>query len=66
MFSPQGHNLASGGHDETIKLWDVETGECIKTFRSERPYEGLNISRVAGLSEAQKDTLKALGAVELE
>ncbi len=58
--------MASGGHDETIKFWDVETGECIKTFRSERPYEGLNISGVAGLSEAQKDTLKALGAVELE
>ncbi|MBD1927488.1 pentapeptide repeat-containing protein [Trichocoleus sp. FACHB-90] len=66
IFSPQGNNLASGGHDETIKLWDVETGECIKTFRSERPYEGLNISGVTGLTEAQKDTLKGLGAVNLE
>jgi hypothetical protein len=50
--------------DSTIKLWDVLTGECLKTLRSKRPYEGMNITGVAGLTEAEKATLKALGAVE--
>ncbi|MFN6528690.1 hypothetical protein [Nostoc sp. ChiSLP03a] len=25
--------LASSSHDLTIKLWDVSTGECLKTWR---------------------------------
>jgi hypothetical protein len=28
------------------------------------PYEGMNITSVTGLTEAEKATLKALGAVE--
>ena len=31
----------------------------------ERPYEGMNISGVTGITEAQKASLKALGAIEL-
>jgi WD40 repeat protein len=63
-FSPDGKNIVSGSHDETIKIWDVETGESLKTFRSDRPYERMNITGVKGLTEAEKSTLKALGAVE--
>lgn len=57
--------LASSGADATIRLWDVETGECVKIFRSPRPYEGMNIRGARGLTDAQKENLKALGAVEL-
>ncbi|NKB17165.1 MAG: WD40 repeat domain-containing protein [Pseudanabaena sp. CRU_2_10] len=57
--------LASGSKDETVKLWDVETGECLKTLRSPRLYEGMNITGVTGITEAQKMTLKALGALEM-
>lgn len=63
-FSPNSHVLASGSEDETIKLWDVKTGECLKTFRSKRPYEGMNITHVTGLTDATITTLRALGAVE--
>lgn len=56
--------LASSSTDETIKLWDMQTGECLKTLRSDRPYEGMNITGVTGITEAQKETLKALGAIE--
>ncbi|MBD3887242.1 PD40 domain-containing protein [Phormidium tenue FACHB-886] len=56
--------IASGSWDETIKLWNPQTGECLRTLRSDRPYEGMNITGITGVSEAQKATLKALGAIE--
>jgi WD40 repeat protein len=57
--------LASAGADATIRVWDIETGECVKIFRSPRPYEGMNIGGAKGLTDAQKENLKALGAIEL-
>jgi WD40 repeat protein len=65
-FSLEGQLLASGSEDETIRLWQVETGEGQQWLRSDRPYEGMNITGVIGLTPAQKATLRALGAVELE
>jgi WD40 repeat protein len=66
VFSPAGKTLASGSDDGTIKLWDIEAAECLKTLISERPYERMNITKVSGLTEAQKATLKVLGAIENE
>jgi WD40 repeat protein len=63
-FSPDARTVVSGSGDETIKVWSYETGECLKTFRAERPYEGMNIKGVIGLTTAQRATLKALGAEE--
>ncbi|WP_414516220.1 NB-ARC domain-containing protein [Nostoc sp. PCC 9305] len=55
--------LASSSEDQSIRFWDFETGLCLKILRI-RPYEGMNITGVTGITEAQKATLKALGAVE--
>jgi WD40 repeat protein len=63
-FSPHGQVLASGSQDETTKLWDIATGENIRTLKADSPYEGMNITGVRGLSQAQKASLKALGAQE--
>src|SRR5207302_4629149 len=59
--------LLAGGTDEgTIMLWEQQTGQCLLTLQSERPYERMNISGVTGITEAQKASLKALGAIEGE
>jgi len=63
-FCSHGKTLASSSEDGSIKFWDVRTGECIRTLKSNRPYEGMNITGVKGLTEAEKSTLKTLGAIE--
>lgn len=62
--SGTGSILVSSSQDETIKLWNPTTGECLKTLRVARLYESMNIQGVTGLTTAQKATLKALGAIE--
>ncbi len=63
-FSFDGSMLASGDDDGAIIVWDTQTGTSLQTLRSERPYERMNIGGVKGLTEAQKASLKALGAIE--
>jgi len=33
VFSPEGTSLVSGSKDRTIKLWDMQTGGVVKTFK---------------------------------
>lgn len=50
----------------TSPKWNVQSGECLAILRVPRPYEGVNITEVTGLTEAQKASLIALGAIESE
>uniref|UniRef100_A0ACD5GTZ5 WD40 repeat domain-containing protein n=1 Tax=Desertifilum tharense IPPAS B-1220 TaxID=1781255 RepID=A0ACD5GTZ5_9CYAN len=63
-FSPDGQSLLSGSKDETLKLWDMHDFSCLETLCPERLYENMQITGVTGLTDAQRDTLKALGAIE--
>jgi WD40 repeat protein len=54
--------LASAGEDETIKLWNLKTGECQNTLRYPRLYEQTNITGVEGLNYETINTMKILGA----
>jgi WD40 repeat protein len=53
----------SASFDETLRAWDLTTGE-VYTLRPLRPCEGTILTRVTGLTEAQRATLLALGAIE--
>lgn len=61
--SPNRGVLLSGSQDETIQAWSLETVTHLKTLRCPRPYEDMMIANTTGLTEAQKVTLKALGAI---
>ena len=64
-FSLDGSTVVSASEDRTIIRWNVRTGECLNMVRT-RLYERMNITGITGLTEAQKATLRELGAVEEE
>jgi WD40 repeat protein len=61
---PEGSILASGSDNGTILLWSTQTGMCLQTLKSDKPYKGMNITGVEGLTEDQKGALRVLGAIE--
>jgi hypothetical protein len=54
----------SGEHDGTLRVWDTDTGVLLHTLRANRPYERMDITGLGGITEAQRASLKVLGAVE--
>ncbi|MCU0550097.1 MAG: NB-ARC domain-containing protein [Leptolyngbya sp. Prado105] len=63
-FNGDGSVLASGSEDQTVRLWNPESGDCIKVLQKPQPYDGMKIANISGVTNAQKTTLKALGAIE--
>jgi WD40 repeat protein len=62
--STTGHAIYSCSSDGTVRIWATETGECRHVLYPERPYTGMNITGITGITEAQKFVLRTLGAVE--
>jgi WD40 repeat protein len=38
-LAADGEHLASGSEDGTIRRWEVCSGKCLRTLRSDRRYE---------------------------
>lgn len=47
-FHPHEDLLASVGHDQTLRLWDVEAGTCVRVLREQDP-------ELASLTDAMED-----------
>jgi WD40 repeat protein len=62
--SPDGRSLASCGDDGAINVWELGSGEHLRILRRDRPYERLDITGMRGVTQAQKESLRALGAIE--
>lgn len=63
VFTPDGSQVISGSFDQSVKLWDVETGECLRSIRSATSLGRMNITGVKGLTDTEIAALKALGAI---
>jgi WD40 repeat protein len=55
--------LLSSSLDATVRRWNLKTGECLQTLVAPRPYEGMKVEDVVGLTEAEQKKLETLGAV---
>ncbi len=63
-FTPDDKVIISSSLDETMRLWDVNTGTCLKMWTIPGPYTGMDITAATGLTDAQRRALKSLGAIE--
>jgi WD40 repeat protein/transcriptional regulator with XRE-family HTH domain len=71
-WDPDGQSIVSGSADGVLHIWSVVTilsGEQQNlapeaVLRGEGPYARMDISGVRGLTDAQRATLRALGAIE--
>ncbi|MBM0741777.1 pentapeptide repeat-containing protein [Phormidium sp. CLA17] len=64
LFSPDGSLLSVGSRNGICTIFDVETGNRHLTLHIPRPYEGMTLTHAIGLTDAQRLTLKTLGAIE--
>jgi WD40 repeat protein len=62
-LSPDGQLMGSS-QNRIITLWKIDQEQYVQTLKIDRLYEGMNITGITGLTDAQKITLKALGAIE--
>nr|BFE68936.1 NB-ARC domain-containing protein [Actinoplanes digitatis] len=66
VFNERREYVATASEDGSIRLCNSESGAPIRVLRPPKPYEGMNIFGVTGLTEPQMSSLRVLGAVEEE
>jgi WD40 repeat protein/transcriptional regulator with XRE-family HTH domain len=56
--------VASGSIDGTIRFWQIRSGACVRTLQADRRYERMDITGLTGITDAQREALLTLGAVD--
>lgn len=64
QYSPDGKTLIGANRDGYLRLWDVQSGLVIQTLALPTPYSHTNIAEAMGITAAQKQALRTLGAIE--
>ncbi len=64
LFNADATRLVTGGPYGSCQVWDLTTHQVLVHLQIARPYEGLRIRDAKGLTEAQRVSLRCLGAVE--
>jgi len=63
-LSREGQLTARGGGEGRLRLWATGTGACLRILRDDRRYERAHITGLTGVTEAQRQMLLTLGAIE--
>jgi WD40 repeat protein len=63
-LAANGRVLAGGGVDGSVRVWDLPTGTLRHSVRADRLYERLDITGLTGVTDAQRQALITLGAVD--
>jgi hypothetical protein len=58
--------VANAALDGTVHLWDAHSGAQLRTLRPDRLYEQMDITSLTGITDAQRQSMLALGAIEDE
>jgi WD40 repeat protein len=64
LFSADGAELAIGGENGTCLIWSVADFGSPQILQVPRPYEGMNVADVTGVTAVQMQNLGCLGAGE--
>ncbi len=52
-ITPDGRLGISGGHDKTVRLWDLESGKCMRVMRGHRDLEIESVTSIAITSDGK-------------
>lgn len=57
--------MATGSKDQTVRIWDAATEDCLQVLIAKRLYQGMDLGGATGLPPATRATLQMLSTMGL-